>query len=516
VAALAAWLSPRARFENSARPDVNTDSGALVIRLKHCFAGCNYEAGRSTPKTSHRAESEGLMRKLRWWCVVVMAIAGGCGGAPAQGPGPSVDPDTAPVTVTFLRHDNPAYVEADKAFFEDYRAQHPNVTIDDHTVDFHTLADTLLGDLKRDQFTYDLVLVPPSRLCGYADNLLDVPPEVVSLTEAENTFFAAPLEGATCDHKLKGLPIEYNLEYGGVVVNLEKYQARFPGKTPGWADWPSFIAEATALAEYDDLGNPCANGLDIDPDWHEPVKHIFLSEILQRGGDYWAPDHQTFDFSTQAAYDSLADMVEWIKTSKVMHRKLVPDTNTFVTTRLAAGATGYGWGDPARPLSVMGYVGTWGVPSVREQLPPNVPWHYDFFPLPPMVGTVHKFVQNSGWAFAVPRTSKQPKVAWDIARSLALSESAMRKWSATTGALPALRANGSPSAAQSDPTLAKVQPLFELGRWIGWIPPSAVETVAGAMLTNFFAAVEGQKTIREALDAMQQTSNVAIIQHRND
>ena len=82
--------------------------------------------------------------------------------------------------------------------------------------------------------------------------------------------------------------MEYNLEYGGVVVNLDKYQAKFPGKTPGWTDWGQFIAEASTLSEFDAAGKPMANGLDIAADWPEPAKHLFLSQILQRGGSYWS------------------------------------------------------------------------------------------------------------------------------------------------------------------------------------------------------------------------------------
>jgi multiple sugar transport system substrate-binding protein len=446
--------------------------------------------------------------------LLACAGAGGCRSSTPDGSGGETP---APVTITFLRHDNSTYRAADNAFFAEYMAAHPNVTILDTTVDFRTLASTLLGQLRRDQFSYDLVLIPPSRLCGFAENLTDVPEEMISLDQAQKMFFAAPLAGSTCKGKLKGLPVEYNLEYGGVVVNLDKYQARFPGRTPQWPDWESFIAEAAALTEYDPAGQPMANGLDIDPDWPPATREIFLSQILQRGGDYWKePDRELLDFSTPQAHDAFAEMVRWMIDGHVMYRQLVPNKNTYVTTRLAAGATGYGWSDPAKPLSVMGYVGTWGVPSTRDQVPPGSNWRYDYFALPPMVGTVHRFVQDSGWAFAVPITSKNPKVAWDIARSLALSPSAMRKWSATTGALPALRDNGSPEAAMSDPVLAKVQPLLEHGRWLGWIPAGAIETVSGAYVTNFFAAATGMKTIEMALEDLEKTANEAIIQHRND
>jgi multiple sugar transport system substrate-binding protein len=418
-----------------------------------------------------------------------------------------------PVTITFLRHDNPAYKTADQAAFMEYTKAHSNVTINDTTIDYRTLVAQLAADLKRDQFTYDFVLIPPSLLCTYADNLAEVPASVASLTEAQNTFFAAPLQGSTCGGKLKGLPVEYNLEYGGVVVNLDKYQAKYPGKTPGWSDWASFIKEASELSEYDANMKPAANGLDIDPDWPQPAKHIFFSQIIQRGGNYWsAKNDGTFDFGTQAAKDSFTAMVNWVNKDKVMFpSSLVPDKDTFVTTRLATGASGYGWNDPAKPLSIMGYCGTWGIPSATDQnKAAGKNTRFDFAPLPPMVGTEHRFVQNSGWAFAVPKSSKHQDVAWDVIKSMALSPDAMRKWSAVTGSLPALKVNGTVAAAASDPLLAKVQPLLEKGQWVGYIPADALETVEGAIVSNFFAAAKGTKTIDQALTDMQKTANDAL------
>jgi multiple sugar transport system substrate-binding protein len=439
---------------------------------------------------------------------LVMAVIGnaGCGGSEKSPAGAMTAP---PVTIKFLRHDNATYLEADNAFFAEYVLAHPNVTIESTTVDFRTLMSTLLSDLKTNQFAFDLVLVPPSRVCSFVDNLGDVPVDVATLAEAQNTFFPAPLAGSTCAGHLKGLPVEYNLEYGGVVVNLDKYQAKFPGRTPNWPNWSSFIGEAAQLTEYDGANNPMANGLDLSPDWSPPFRHIFMSQILQRGGTFWSPAG-TFDFATPAARDSLAAMVEWVTKDKVMFRNLVPDRNTNVTTRLAAGATGYGWNDPAKPLSVMGYLGTWGVPSIKGMVPPGSQWNFDYYPLPPIVGTEHKFVTDSGWAFAVPLTSPNAKVAWDIAKSLALSPEAMRKWSAITGALPALRANGAVTAVASNPQLGKVQPLLDLGQWVGFVPAAAIDATNGGMVSNFFAAVGGTKTIDQALIDMQQTANNAI------
>ena len=377
----------------------------------------------------------------------------------------------------------------------------------------------LAADLKRNSFDFDLILMPPSVVCSYADNLLEVPADVVSLTEASNTFFPQPLAGSTCGGRLFGLPVEYNLEYGGVVVNTDKYQAKYPGKTPGWATWEAFLEEASELGEFAD-GKPCANGLDIDPDWPEPARHILLSQILQRGGDYWGPTRDLFNFDTPEARASLTEMVKWVNTDKILSTQLLPDKNTFVTLRLGRGATGYGCPDPLdrlsikNPLSVMGYVGTWGLTASVAERHPASTTKLDFYPLPPMVGSKHKFVQNAGFAFAVPKTSANAKVAWQIAKAIALSPDVMRTWAATAGTLPALRANGTPAAAAADPLLAKVQPMLEHGQWMGYIPAASTEAVLGAMVSNYFAAVKGSKTIEQALLDMQTTANAAIVLNR--
>jgi hypothetical protein len=293
-----------------------------------------------------------------------------------------------------------------------------------------------------------------------------------------------------------------------------------------WTSWADFIKQASELTEYDG-DKPAANGRDIDNGWPQPVKHICLSLILQNGGKYWDGGGDTFDatkghnfnFTNDAGVKSLTEMVKWVATDKVMFPKeLVPAMNTFVTVRLAGGASGYGWNDPMKPLSVMGYAGTWALANTVGQLTATNPTKYDFVALPPMVGSDHKFVQNSGFAFVVPKTSKNPKAAWDIAKAMALSPEAMRKWAATAGSLPALKVNGTASAAAADPTLAKVQPLFEKGQWVGYIPAAGLETIEGILVSNYFEAVKGAanggKTIMQALMDMQTAANAELAKHR--
>jgi multiple sugar transport system substrate-binding protein len=466
---------------------------------------------------------------MRRWCLgVILAVTwAACsssnnsndqtssvdGGSSVTNPPPI---SNKPVTIAFLEHNNPAYGQANAAAFDTYRATHPNVTIKVTTVDYASLTATLLADLKNDRLTADLLQVPGNWVCSFTANLTDVPASVITLDMAKTTFFTPQVEGTTCQGVFKALPIEYNLEYGGAVLNLDKYTARFPGKTPAWSDWKSFLADAAGLAEFDPAGMPRANGLDIDPNWPGAIVYIFLAAIRQRGADYWTANKDAFDLTTPAAHDAFNDIVSWIVTDKVMSLSVIPnDPATFVATRLAQGATGYGWNDPTRPLSNMGYFGSWGLAAVQGQLPPALKnTRFDYVALPPMVGTQHKFVTYGGWSFAVPKTSKNQTVAWDIARSIALDPAMMKQWQAITDSLPALRVNGSPDAAATNPLLAKVQPLLEVGEYIGHMPAPAIQIMEGAIQSNVFAVVRGTKNADQALADMQKMTNDALAQNK--
>ncbi len=88
------------------------------------------------------------------------------------------------------------------------------------------------------------------------------------------------------------------------MLNVTKYEAKFgAGARPSWTNWAAFIQQASELGEYEDPQTklkPLANGLDIAMEWPQPVKHLLFSQILQRGGTYWAADG-TLNLATQQA-----------------------------------------------------------------------------------------------------------------------------------------------------------------------------------------------------------------------
>src|SRR3954469_18387547 len=114
-------------------------------------------------------------------------MAGACssgGSTPMTTP----PPDTA-VEISFLSHDNPAYLKAFQAGFDAYHGGHANVTVKPTNITYQALTDRLLADLKADKLGVDLLIIPPSWVCSFSGNLADVPADVTSLGDAQSAFF---------------------------------------------------------------------------------------------------------------------------------------------------------------------------------------------------------------------------------------------------------------------------------------------------------------------------------------
>ncbi|HXU82192.1 MAG TPA: extracellular solute-binding protein, partial [Polyangia bacterium] len=349
-----------------------------------------------------------------------------------------------PVTLTYYRHDDVAVAAADKVAFEAYTKAHPNVTFDVKVVNYNALLALLESDFATGALKADLISIPPSYACGYAAQLTAMPEATVA--QAREAFLPAPLEGSTCDGVVMGLPREYNLEYGGILVNMKRYRDKLPGKSPkDWKTWDDVLADAKALTEYDAAGNVTVAGLEFRH--RDPIKHIFLALILQQGGQFWNADHTGFAFNTPEARMAL----KWLADAALVHKYLNLDAPPPRWWALAL----------VEDKAAMVYTGTWGnAVATQTATMQGKPVELAYFMHPPFFGTEHKFVQNSGWSLVVPKNSANVAVAQDVARFMTLDAPTVAQWSTLSGQISPLRAQTTPEALASDPIKSPIQPLL--------------------------------------------------------
>ncbi|MCB9136346.1 MAG: extracellular solute-binding protein [Anaerolineales bacterium] len=372
-----------------------------------------------------------MKAKLFSILILLALTLAACNGNATPTEQASSNTDETAVTLRLWTHQNDAFNAGYEALIAAYTAEHPNVTINLETFDYDTYIQTLQTALPA-KTEADLLQMFGSWVCSYADggSLAEVPATMTSLQAAQDAFFAPQIAGYTCDGKLYGLPQEYNIEYGAVLVNtaLAK-EAGLTDITNGWTTWDDFIADAKALTIMQD-GVMTRAGYNFTGS--DGLTASFYSLILQNGGTYLTGDG--FTVNTPEGHAALALLKRFVDEGLV-DPVLFNDTQNWVGDSYFEGT------------SAIGLVGPWVVPEYGadygEVLDVTQYVHL------PTVGADKSFVAASGWGLAVSANSPAAETAWDFVKFATMNAQNAVQFNITSGTLPALKANATGDAANS-------------------------------------------------------------------
>jgi len=348
-----------------------------------------------------------------------------CGGG-AQAPS-----ESAETTLRVWTHQNDAFNDGLQALADSYMAEHPEVAITFETFDYDTYIQTLQTALPAGTEA-DILQMFGSWVCSYAEggNLAEVPEAVLSLQDAREQVYEAQIAGYICDEKLYGIPQEFNIEYGAILVNTAiAEEVGIADITSGWADWDEFTADAVQMAAVQD-GVMTRSGFNFTGS--DGISAAFYSLILQFGGQYLTDDG--FQVNTPEGRQALELMVSLVDAG-VVDPVLFNDESNWV-------------GDSFfEQTSAMGLVGPWVVPEYSGDFE-DVAAVTQYVPLP-WAGSTRAFVASSGWGLAVSANSPAQEAAWDFVRYAALNADNATQWNLASGTLPALKANASGANAEA-------------------------------------------------------------------
>ncbi len=382
------------------------------------------------------------MKKLFMLAVLLALVLTACGGKPesAQPTGGDEAPAGEKVTLRFWSHQNDAFNGGYEALAADYMAANPDVEIVFETFDYDTYIQTLQTALPAGTEA-DILQMFGSWVCSYAegDNFASVPESVLSLADAQEKLFAAPLDGYICDGNLYGIPQEFNIEYGAVMLNTALAQE--VGATnyeDGWADWDEFIEDAKKMVVVQD-GVMTRAGFNYTAS--DGAATMFHSLYLQNGGQYL--NDGVYTVNTPVGVKTLELMQRFVDEGLV-DPVLFNDDENWVGDSFFEETSG------------IGLVGPWAVPEYSGDYP-EVAAATIYVPLP-YEGEAPVFAAASGWGLAVSTNSKVQDAAWDFVNYVTLNADNATNWNIASGTLPALKANATGANADK---LTEAYAFFE-------------------------------------------------------
>ena len=238
-----------------------------------------------------------------------------------------------------------------------------------------------------------------------ANAFAEVPAQFVNELKAD--CYPPVLAGYMKDGKAYGVPLEFNFEYGGMLVLkpfFDKNKIAYP-KT-----WDEMVKIAT---QHSQSSGEIFTMRGFDFISNDTVPYTFLSMILSKGGQFVTNDSD-YNFNTPIAIEALQVLADLLTKNKVTS---------------IGGLVGGG------DLENMDYVflgqalmaprGMWVIPVGEDDYNKKMGKDFDYVAMP-FYGPEKKWSAGSGWGLAVNNNSSNKDLAWDFVRFIMASDSLLR------------------------------------------------------------------------------------------
>lgn len=421
--------------------------------------------------------------------VVLALVVSACGGGTPAGP--TGGEASGKTVLRVWSHQNPSFIQANEAVIAKFMEQNPDIEVKYEQFEYDQFIQALQTSMQAGAEA-DVIEMFGSWVCSYAagGRLAEAPVDVMSYSEAQELFFAAPLNGYYCDGKLYGLPNEFNLEVGGALVNPALFEGKDVPYPPTWDTMDTLREQAARLSEFDGDTMVRAGFHFVGGDG---LPFLLLEGILEQGGDYFAADGKHFNFDTPEAIATIQLLMDMVQKDKLVDPVLFNGEANQPYDGFFAGVV------------ASSFIGSWAAGQGLVNYPD---FEFDYVNTPVLFGTQRKFAADAGWGKVVSANSANQEAAWKLVQFMTTDQANAVTFNGVTGTIPALKA----LVENPQELLAKapwVEPTFKLlpdGQYLGNVSDRDklfYDIIYPAMLQ----ALQGSMTAEQAAQTIQAQAN---------
>lgn len=391
------------------------------------------------------------------------------------------------VKLVFWSHQEDAFMNAYKKVISDYEALHPDVSIDYQTFPYDVYNQKLKASFSA-KSPPDIAEMFGTWVPEYSKNGLLA--EIPGSEQLQTEYYEAPLGGYTLNGKLYGLPLEFNIENGGMLIHPQMLKEHGIANPP--STWDELVADAKQLTVRDGKGIK-VKGFDFVSG--DNITFTFLSMILQQNGKYWG-ENDHVDFQTPEAQKAMTALTSLIANDKVA------DLTTFGGELDTSDYFFQG-------RSAMTYRGPW---TVAAGLNTYKVKDFEYVPVPSFTTNPPSFSAESGWGIVASEKSKQQKAAVDFITYMSSNDNLLA-WNQSTFTVPAKKAVAeNPEFLKSNPYMKTSLDILQLGKWIG--PIADRDFFFKTINDHFQLMATGQEAVEKGLQNIEKTINESQDQHK--
>ena len=294
------------------------------------------------------------------------------------------------------------------------------------------------------------------------------------------------------DGNLYGIPVEYNIEYGGMLVNKKRFNElglNYP------VTWEAIIDTARETTRYSQA-IWTMRGFDFTTD--DTLTTTFLSMILSMGGEYWV--NGKFRLVTPEAEKALMTLVNYVKIDKL--------TNLDSATE-ALGPDIDGVHFIGMDEAMMVPRGPWAIAVIEEEYGKTFGVDFDYIKFP-FYGTIPAFPSETGWSMCVPKDNSSGEAAWKYIEFFFEHDNLLRHNITCAQVPPRKSVVMDPDYVLQMPYMTPLLDILEYGRFIG---PFNTDVLKFALRGTYLSLCSDDgrfASAREALAALENQLNAGL------
>ena len=315
--------------------------------------------------------------------------------------------------------------------------------------------------------------------------LAEVPSEMIG--NLINDCYEPVLGALQGGGKYYGIPVEFNNEYGGMLVNKPRFENLGIPYPKTW-DEVFDVARRTTIRN----GNVFEmRGIDFGA--NDTITTTFLSMILSKGGEYWV--NGKLKFTTPEAVDALTTLVNYI---------VVDHVSNADSATLSEGVES--WEYIGRDEVMMLPRGPWVIAELDAEYGSEIGVDFDFVAFP--FWTSNKvFPAETGWSWCVPKSSKVADAAWKYA-SFFLEPANLVQHNIACAQLPPRKSVAqNPEYLRQMPFMQPVLDVLQYGKFIGPFNTEVLKVNLSSVYISLVTNDGAYPSVEAALAALENQCN---------
>ncbi len=295
-------------------------------------------------------------------------------------------------TLTFWCHQNEPWVKSYEEMAEKFEKENPEYTVDVQDYPYDVYNEKIQTAITSSTAGPDIIAVWGGMAPNFigTDALSEVPEDLAK--ELDEDYMEPTVGSYKKNGKYYGVPMEYNLEYGGMVVNKKLFDEAGLSYPTTWEELRN-VSGSVSVQNGDLVEMKGFEMFDTDS-----LICNYLAMILQQGGQYLEED-DSVNFATTEGVTAMNEILDMVKNGECD------------LTHLTDGE--YCFNDVYQDKGYMASVGSWAIGEGTDTYDLEYGTDFEYVSVP-QYGSQMAFASETGWGLIVPENSKNKDAAWEF------------------------------------------------------------------------------------------------------